>query len=171
MFRARSASRPTSRRFNSAGVEKVSPVASFPAESIGAPALFFSRQRPMASKFSRPKPIGSNTRWQLAQTGSVVWSSVLCRMVNPSTLCSSCSSSSGISGGGGGMRSPRICSSTHTPRRTGLVRLGNDVAASVADIPRIPPRLGFSSLTRRISGPFTNEPRPYNSESDSFRKV
>ena len=76
-----------------------------------------------------------------------------------------------MSGGGGGTRSPRICSSTHTPRITGLVRYGKEVLAKVADIPRIPPRFGFVSLTLCIFGPRTDCLIPYTLASDSFTKV
>ena len=59
-----------SRPFNSAGVEKYSfPLGSLPAESMTRPSSFFSRQRPMASKFSNPKPIGSRILWQLRAGG------------------------------------------------------------------------------------------------------
>ena len=76
-----------------------------------------------------------------------------------------------LSRGGGGTRSPSTCSNTHTPRFTGLVRLGNDVADSVAAMPRMPPRLGLASWTRRILGPGTSCFNSYNLANDSFRKV
>ena len=66
----------------------------------------------------------------------------------------------GTFGGAGGTSSPSTCSSTHTPRLTGLVRLGNEVVAKIPGIPKIPPRLASVSETLRISGPVTVCSRP-----------
>src|SRR5436190_893338 len=80
------------------------------------------------------------------------------RRVRFSTL--SCVSRAGTFGGGGGTCSPSTCSSTHTPRLTGLVRLGNEVTARMPGIPRIPPRLASVSFTLRHRDPVTFLSRP-----------
>ena len=104
---------------NSTGPLNFSPEGSDPAASIDWPLVSLSRQRPIQSKFSRPKPIGSMRLWQVAQDGSARWRMSIWRIVSRVRACAF--SSGGTSGGGGGTGVPSSVSSTQAPRRTGLV--------------------------------------------------
>ena len=82
-----------------------------------------SRQRPIASKFSIEKPIGSMRTWHTAQLGFARCLLIASRIdiavpgSSPSIL-----SAGMFAGGGGGAEESRF-SSTHLPRTTGEVRV------------------------------------------------
>ena len=77
------------------------------------------------------------------------------RIVSPCVAASS-SGSCGTFLGGRGSLSPSKASATQLPLKIGLVRDAPDCFASVAAMPRIPPRPYFlTSFTRRHSGPVT----------------
>src|SRR5437762_13438113 len=90
--------------------------------SIGALAWpSIVRQAPIASKFSRAKPVGSITPWHILQDAlSRCNSSRALTVLGGSPAF--CERSVAVSGGGGVGGVPRSLSSTQAPRKTGEVR-------------------------------------------------
>ena len=86
------------------------------------------RQRPMASKFSSDRPIGSMILWQPAHAGLARCCSMRSR--TDFGVAVGFSSSGGTSGGGVGAGLPSRFSRIHLPRMTGDVRLAFDVTSS-----------------------------------------
>src|SRR5215468_7366012 len=87
-----------------------------PASLIDA-VLSIVRQRPVTSKFSSAKPIGSIIRWQELHAAFARCASIRSRTVSgfpPDTA--EVSSSLGTAGGGGGGGVPNSTTITHLPR-------------------------------------------------------
>src|SRR5580698_7672101 len=98
---------------------------------MGTPASLV-RYRPIRSKFSSEKPIGSMILWQDAQVGFLRCCSIRCRTdaacgAEPSV------SSGGMFGGGVGAGVPSRFSKTHLPRATGDVRFATEVTSRKLD--------------------------------------
>ena len=125
----------------------------------------------MASKFSKPKPIGSSTLWQLRQVASDCAARSVGARSGPSRPVLLLFEFRHVGRWRRDAFAQHLFQHPDPALRTGLVRLGNDVAASVAGMPRMPPRLGLVSLTRRILGPCTDCFSPYNLANGSFRNV
>src|SRR6185436_20154406 len=124
-----------------------------PVESIGRPSSFV-RQRPIASKFSSEKPIGSMRLWQLAQAALARCSARRCLTDNVAETVFSFNAGTFGNGGGGG--APIKFSSTHLPRITGEVRVAYEVTVSTLPCRSKPPRsLSLPSATRRKRLPYT----------------
>src|SRR5262249_57707708 len=88
-------------------------------------------QPPITSKFSRVKPSGSITEWQLLHAGFFRCAASRSRI--------DAGAAPGLSvrfvstpGGGGGTGRPKMLFSSHLPRSTGDVRSGYDVVANSA---------------------------------------
>src|SRR5262245_23096066 len=107
------------------------------------------RHCPMASKFSRLKPIGSMRAWQLAHVGFERCCSSISRTDFALAPVPADSSKAGTFAGGGGGGAPRIFSSSHLPRIVGEVRVVYDVTASTLAFPNNPKRFSSVSFTRR----------------------
>ena len=120
---------------------------------MGVPALV-ERQRPIASKFSSAKPIGSMRTWQDAHAGFRRCTSI-CSRIDSRRPSAEVACSSGTSGGGGGGGMPSRFSSTQTPRSTGVVRSGYDVTIRMPPWPSRPPRTPSANVTLRKRSPDT----------------
>src|SRR5215831_14212126 len=98
MVRTNTSERETSALRKLAGPSSCVPSTSWPEASIFVPSSVL-RQRPIESKFSSEKPIGSMNLWHAAHTALIRCSSILC----PNEL-GCCAPSLSLSGGtlGGG---------------------------------------------------------------------
>src|SRR5215469_8588338 len=94
---------------------------------------------PIASKFSRAKPVGSITPWHWLQVALLRCCSSRARTVFGGSPVF-CDRSVAVSGGGGEGGVPISLSSTHAPRNTGDVRSPYDVRISTAALPSRPQR-------------------------------
>src|SRR5262245_8331564 len=128
------------------GPSTFAPLYNVSCASIGAP-LSVVLQRPVASKFSSERPIGSISRWQFAHTALARCSCIRSRI--ESTLPDS-SFKGGTFGGGGGGGVPRIFVRTYLPRETGFVRSSFEVRVKMLAWPSRPLRYSSFTLTRRI---------------------
>src|SRR5262249_27742955 len=108
------------------------------------------RQRPVTSKLSSERPIGSMNRWHDWHAGAARCSSTRSRVVSVLPFfASAVLSSGGTLAGGGGGGVPSSTSITHLPRSTGDVRLANDVCTSIEPWPSRPLRVASGYCTLR----------------------
>ena len=104
-------------------------------------SLPVSRYRPIASKCSKPKPIGSISRWHDAHVGFSTCSTINCR--RPLAGFRSTSGSGSVvmtPGGGGGTCWQSSRSRMKMPRAVGDVSVGPAVEARNVPCPRMPAR-------------------------------
>src|SRR5579871_1240620 len=125
------------------------PSGSLPDASIGLYDSSTVRHRPMASKFSNAKPVGSIMLWHELHAGLERCCASRSRTVLTLAWVR-WSLRAGTFGGGSGGGVPKILFRTHLPRITGEVRIAGEVIVKMLPCPSRP-RLGLSagSDTRR----------------------
>ena len=110
---------------SSTGPSNFSPEGSAPLASMAEPSDSLSRQRPVQSKFSSAKPIGSIRLWHAEQAGFYAVTRISCFMPTASFARSRnwlrFTARAAARSGAAGNRRPEQFSSTQAPRSTGLV--------------------------------------------------
>ena len=113
-----------------------------------------SRHRPVWSKFSSARPIGSIRRWHPAQVGRFRCCSSRCRNEVAWPAAGPSRGLFPLPAAAGAAAFPSRLSRIHLPRTTGDVRFAADVSVNTLPCPSRPRRgLSAGIVTRRIRGP------------------